>query len=256
MRISGPYNFRDLGGYATSSGRQVKRGLLFRSDSLSRLRRRDWELLGGHGVRTVVDFREPYERERERYTAPDGVTVHVLTVDVGGQDIRRELEQVIRGNSRTEVNDMLVEIGRAFVVDHTSVYRRWLRLLVDEPESVPQVFHCSAGKDRTGFAAALVLTILGVPDEAVMADYLESNDRLERFVRRLVRRVRIMTLSRRKAELVRPLLIADERYLNASFAAITEHYGSFDRYVSSGLELSQTDVETLRELLLEPAGES
>lgn len=250
MQIAGPHNFRDLGGYRTVSGREVRRGVLFRSDSLSRVSRREWETLREHGVRTIVDFREPYEREREGYRAPAEMRVHLLTIDVGGQDIRRELEQVVRGKSQTNVNEMLVEVGRAFVTDHTAVYRRWVRMLVDEPQSVPQVFHCSAGKDRTGFAAALLLRILGVPEDTVFADYIASNPRLERFVNRVVRRVRFMTFSRRKAELVRPLLVADERYLTASFAAISEHYGTFENYVASGLELTAADIQTLSERLL------
>jgi protein-tyrosine phosphatase len=252
MQVEGAHNFRDIGGYRTRDGLQVRSGLLFRSDTLSRFRVRDWRALEECGVRTIVDFREPYERDNQPYQHPAFATVHELAIAVGGQDIRRELEEVVRGRSDRDVNEVLVEIGRALVTDHLAVYRRWLRMLVDQPDALPQVFHCSAGKDRTGFAAALILRILDVPEETVFTDYLLSNKRLEQFVRRTLRKVRLLTLSRRKAELVRPLMIADRRYLAASFAAVDEQYGDFERFLASGLELSQADVEHLRNRLLEP----
>lgn len=252
MHVAGAHNFRDIGGYRTRDGFQVRSGLLFRSDTLSHLKVQDWKALEEHGIRTIVDFREPYEQDREPYRHPAFATVHELSIAVGGQNIRQELKDVVSGRSDRNVNEVLVEIGRAFVTDHLGVYHQWLHMLIDQPDALPQVFHCSAGKDRTGFAAALVLRILGVPEETVFTDYLASNERLENFVRKTLRKVRLVTLSRRKARLVRPLLVADRRYLAASFAAADEHYGDFDRFLTTGLELSVADVEILRSRLLEP----
>ncbi|MFP4552159.1 MAG: tyrosine-protein phosphatase, partial [Spirochaetales bacterium] len=209
MIVEGAPNFRDIGGYETGDGRRIRDGLLYRSDSLAKLTRADWASLARRGIRSVADFREPFEREKASYRVPDEISLHVLPIEVGGEDIRAEVEKVVRGRSERDVNEFLVEIGRALVLDHSEVYARWLRILLDENEAMPHVFHCTAGKDRTGFAAALILRLLGVPHETVIEDYLATNDRLSEFVKRVLRRVGLFTLSRRKANLVRPLLVAD-----------------------------------------------
>ncbi len=253
MILEGAPNFRDIGGYEAEDGRRVRSGLLYRSDSLSKLSRADWTSLARRGVRSVADFREPFEREKASYKVPDEISLYVFPIEVGGKDIRAEVENVIRGRSERDLNEFLVEIGRALVLDHSEVYARWLRLLIDERDAMPHVFHCTAGKDRTGFAAALILRLLGVAHETVIEDYLATNDNLQRFVKRILRRVGLLTLSRRKANLVRPLLVADERYLDASFDAIAERWGSFDAYLRDGLSLTDADITSLRERLLEPA---
>jgi protein-tyrosine phosphatase len=253
MIVEGAPNFRDIGGYETGDGRRVKSGLLYRSDSLAKLKRSDWATLARKGFRSVADFREPAERAKSSYQLPNEITLYTLPIEVGGEEIRAEVEKVVRGRSDRDVNEFLVEIGRALVLEHSDVYARWLRLLIDDADNIPHVFHCTAGKDRTGFAAALLLRLLGVPHETVVADYLETNDNLRRFVKRVLRRVGLLTLSFRKPKIVHPLLVADERYLAASFDAIVERWGSFDTYLHEGLGLSGRDLQTLRERLLESA---
>jgi protein-tyrosine phosphatase len=237
--------------------------VLFRSDALHRLSRRDRSTLD---IASVVDFRAPAERERAPDRLPGTVAYYSLPIDVGGDDLRRELRAVARGESVTVIADILVDIGRALVTDHTPVYRQWLAMLVggardaaakdgaartDRAAGLPHVFHCTAGKDRTGFAAAVLLRILGVSHAEVMEDYLASNRYLHRFVAATMRKVFFVTFSRAKARLVRPLLVADERYLAASFETIDDCYGSFDAYVRDGLSLSDDDVALLREYFLE-----
>jgi protein-tyrosine phosphatase len=249
--LRGAHNLRDLGGYFTLDGRRVRRNVLFRSDALSRLTRSDWSTLSALGIRSVVDFREPYEVEREPDKVPEGIVRHWLPVEVGGKDLRDELRRIVRGGASRDAAEILVEVGRSFVLEYSAAFAKWLRILVDSASDLPQVFHCSVGKDRTGFASAVLLRMLGVPDESVYYDYLASDRYLHRFVVSTVRKVRIATLSGARTRRITPLLVTDRRYLDASFAAIREHYGTFDGYVRDGLNVSDADLESLKGRLLE-----
>ena len=100
---------------------------------------------------------------------------------------------------------------------------------------MPALFHCTAGKDRTGFAAALVLLALGVPRETVLEDYLLTNRYRERFDRRVLRWVPLASLFRTRAEDMRPLLEARPEYLEAAFQVMEEEYGGVDGYLERGL---------------------
>ncbi len=251
LMLSGASNVRDLGGYFTKEGRRVRRGLLYRADSLAKLTRTDLRILAGRGLSTVVDFREEYEVSRAPDRVPPGAMRHWIPVNVGGEDIREELRNVIRGTSRSDTSQMLVEVGKAFVIDHADAFASWFRLLLTGEEPTPHLFHCSAGKDRTGFAAAVMLLMLGVPVESVTYDYLATNRFLTRFVQSTIRKVQIAALSRRKAEFVRPLLIADERYLRASIDTLNAKFGSVDGFARHGLALSADDVGELRRRFLE-----
>jgi protein-tyrosine phosphatase len=161
------FNFRDLGGLVTTDGRRVRSGVLYRADTLHRLTADDLDVLRGLGLRTVIDLRTLDELDRHgRIPLADHDEVvhhHLPMID----ELRTE-DAVPDGSApsaedRGEMYLRLVENGGPAVVES-------LRLLAG-PEALPAVFHCTAGKDRTGVLAALVLGQLGVPDEAIAEDY-------------------------------------------------------------------------------------
>lgn len=251
LPLQGARNFRDLGGYLTGDGARLKWGVIYRADGLHNLTGSDLVYLTRLGIRTVVDFREQYEFERSPDRLPDGVRHVALPITVGGEDVRQEIVRAIKEATDLDLSDFLVDVGQKLVTEHTPVYRTWLRELADNELAVPHVFHCSAGKDRTGFAAGLLLRILGVPFDTVLHDYEKSNVFLERFFRSVLRRVRIFSLFRRDGNVLIPMFIADPRYLETSFATIDREWGDFARYVADGLGLSTGDVDRLRARLLE-----
>ena len=249
--LDGAVNFRDLGGYPADDGRRMKWGLLYRSGHLARLTDSDLRLLEGLGLKKVTDFRGPVEKEDEPNRLPSNTVCSEHPVDVAGTDIQKEVRSLILGKSELTAEDYLTGVNHLFVREYTPVFRSWLHDLKDNPDSVPQVFHCTAGKDRTGFAAALILRILGVAPEIAMEDYLLSRKYMADSIDEIVNHISKKAPGNNAGERVRPLLGIEEAYLNAAFGAIEEDWGDFDSYVREGLELNEDDIEEMKSRFLE-----
>jgi protein-tyrosine phosphatase len=169
--LKGGSNFRDLGGYRTSEGRTVRRGAVFRSAHLGNLTGEDRSALGKLGVRTIVDLRGVNEAAETPH-AIDGLACRIV-----GAHIEPGVGEKIRGAVADGSATPHVMMG--FLTDHYRDYPRrcapgfrTLFATLSDGTHRPLVFHCTAGKDRTGFASALLLTLLGVPWDTVMEDYL------------------------------------------------------------------------------------
>lgn len=251
LPLEGAHNFRDLGGYRTADGRSLRWGVLYRSDALSDLTDDDVAYLERLELRRVVDFRSPRERERDADRLPPGPEVALRPI-VGDALDPRELEELLLSGdaSAEELASFLIEANRAFVTDFGDVYSDFLRSLA-EADELPLLFHCTAGKDRAGFAAALALLAVGVPRETVMRDYLLTNGYSEDHTRSTLRIIRLASLFRTDPEDVRPLFEARPEYLDAAFETIDTKYGSVDAYLREGLGVDSTLRERLRHNLLE-----
>jgi protein-tyrosine phosphatase len=243
LNLAGAPNFRDLGGYATTSGHIVRRRRLFRSDHLSALEPADLSTLSailGQSVR-VLDLRGVSERASAACAIP-GATVHSLPIE---PTIVQKLSELLEAGHRLTASDtvaLMQDTYRGFVRVNTPRFASLFAHVLDEHEA-PLVFHCTAGKDRTGFAAALLLLALGVPREVVMHDYLHTNDRLARKAPSAVLPPDVASVLTR----VQP------EFLDAAFEAVQEQYGGLDAYYREGLGLEEPHRRRLRELYLEPA---
>ncbi|HYW03987.1 MAG TPA: tyrosine-protein phosphatase [Gammaproteobacteria bacterium] len=254
LPLEGGCNFRDLGGYRATDGRRVRPARLYRSGVMAYLTPADQQRLARIGVHTIVDLRRADERAQEPTRWPDP-TVRVLAHD----DPRdRSALQGLAGEQPATRAGMYVAM--------TGFYRSmpaWLaprlRLLFEALAggAVPLVFHCSAGKDRTGLAAALVLELLGVAREDILADYALTNQAvdLEAFLAR-ERSARLglsdsshplLTL---EPEARRPMLNADADYLATALDTITAEYGSTEDYLRSVVGIGASERERICELLL------
>lgn len=244
-------NFRDIGGYRTKDGHTVKRGVIYRSDQLDRLSDADLARMGELGIRLVVDLRTRTERLREPDRIPDGAGVLVLDVaaDASGSlggDMRKAQSAIATGKGA----ELLVSANRDFVSlpSARKAYGSLLHRLARSKETV-LVYHCTAGKDRTGWATAVILTLLGVPREVVTADYLASN-------RALARKNAAIMAAIQKANgplnpaLLEPVLTVRPEYLQSAFDEVTRRYGSFDNYLRKGLGVSDAEVAAIRRHLL------
>ena len=120
-----------------------------------------------------------------------------------------------------------------------------------KPENLPGLVHCTAGKDRAGFASAMILSVLGVPRETVMEDFLLTNHYTERATEKQLLMIKVFSLFRADTDLLRPLFGVEPAYLEAAFQAIDEHYGDFDAYRRQALGLDDAEVEAFRTLGLE-----
>ncbi|HVN39176.1 MAG TPA: tyrosine-protein phosphatase [Myxococcota bacterium] len=254
LPLDGAHNARDLGGYATADGQRVRWGVAYRSDALGSLSDEDVAYLARLGVREVVDFRSDAEREREPDRLPQAPAPRVVPRPIFGDalDPAELRERLLSGRARAaDMSEMLVAGNRAFVTDFAAVYGGFLRDLADS-ENVPVLFHCTAGKDRAGFAAAALLLALGVPRDTVMQDYLLTNGFSQAATDHMLTVLRLASFFRTSPDDARPLFEARREYLQAAFDAIDSHYGSDEAYLRDGLGLDDATRSRLRANLLEP----
>ncbi|MDR3303474.1 MAG: tyrosine-protein phosphatase [Treponema sp.] len=226
------YNMRDLGGYATEDGRRVCFGKLYRSGELHKAGPSDKAALEERRARTIVDFRGEAE-----ITAHPDLTLSqaknvALSISPGSMFDLERIGKDISGEAfMTELYGVIVDAARA-------QYRAFFRLLADAVNT-PLLFHCSAGKDRTGIGAALIYAALGVERETIYADYLLS-------ATYLAERIKVLIKDEPYLEAVMSIR---REYLETAFRAIDERFGGMDRYLREELG---ADTARLRELYLEP----
>jgi protein-tyrosine phosphatase len=237
-------NLRDLGGWPTADGRRVKQGMIFRAPALLGLTAADKAAVAALGIKVAVDFRGETEAANHP-VALQGVRRDPQPIEPSiGAGLR---DIVLTGQatghvSPDDMRELLTEAYRAYAVKCFARYRALFAHLTRK-ESVPLLFHCSAGKDRTGFGAALLLTALGVEWEHVVADYLATN-RLWR--REIARNFDL-------PEAVKDVLLSvQESLLAAAFEAAREAYGSMDSYLAEAIGVDAAMRDTLRGRFLEP----
>lgn len=251
LPVEGAPNLRDLGGYTTRDGRRLRWGVLYRSDNLADLSDDDVAYLERLALERVVDFRSPGERERDPDRLPEGLPVTLQPIFGEGLDPGELQEKLLSGEVEAgEAAGWLVEGNRAFVTEFRDVYARFLHDLA-EPENLPTLFHCTAGKDRAGFAAALVLLALDVPRETAMRDYLLTNEYSAAKTERMLSLIRLVSLFRTDPADVRPLFEARPSYLEAAFATIDAKHGSTGDYLRDALGVDDSTRAKLRANLLE-----
>ena|GEM_PF-125067 len=237
------HNFRDLGGYPTLDGLRVRPGLLYRADSLGKLRTgtADWSRFLSLGVGTVIDLRHPWEVEkRGRVPADASFTYLNLSIE------HRPYHQATLGTD-IEPDPYLAERYLEVAEDGVEEIRRALELVAKSAEAeVPLVFHCASGKDRTGQLAALILGLLGVSEETIVEDFslteLATEAIVATWATREGRTPPWPGFGRAPGAVMR-------RYLKS----FEERYGGVEAYVGEALSLDAEDLSaTLRAHLLEP----
>ncbi|MCF8544020.1 MAG: tyrosine-protein phosphatase [Ilumatobacteraceae bacterium] len=243
IALEAVHNFRDLGGYPAAGGRTTKWRTLFRSDGLYRLRgANDMSRVMQLGLKSVIDLRTEREQREQGIFPIDDIEVnfhHLSIVDVTWSDTETpefddEVEFLVWG-----YRDML-EIGSSRFADAMHV--------LAQTESLPAVFHCAAGKDRTGVLAALLLSSLGVEDAHICADYGLTQDAMQRTI--AWSKVHRPELAERYATIPKAFLAADPRAMQIILAELAQQHGSVRNYVRE-IGVADATVEVLGNLLLE-----
>jgi protein-tyrosine phosphatase len=243
LELSGAVNFRDIGGYPAGPGRHVRWDTVFRSDDLGSLTDRDLELFSTLGIRTLIDFRVPFERTRKPNRLPPDrpiETVELGFVPSGGIEMLRGISEGVL--DAEDVRQMVIHQYRSFVTEGQAQYREALRVLLDA-ERFPLVIHCTSGKDRTGFAIALILAALGTPRETIVRDFLLTND--------YRRDLSVLFSSATRAGVPEMLTSARPEYIEAAFAQIDESYGNVETYLAQALGIDAPARQHLIEILTE-----
>lgn len=251
LTLDGADNFRDLGGYRTSDGKTVKWGVVYRSDSLADLSDADLAFMQRLGIQQVVDFRTDFEKAEDPDRIPEGVRYIERPVDVEGTAVKEMFEKISSGDLEDfDAEGILIEANRGFVRSFGEVFGAHLKSLTDSG-NLPSVAHCTGGKDRAGFAAAVTLLALGVPEQTVREDFLKTNAYTADKIEKYMWLIRVGSFFRTDPEKVRPLLGVEPSYIDAALDTMKAEYGSIDNYLREGLGLSDADRAKLRANLLE-----
>lgn len=260
--LKGQPNFRDIGGYATSDGRQIKSGLVYRSGELPRLTDDDVDKLRKLGIKTVVNFLTPGEIEyRGNDRLPDGVREINLPITgeiAGIPDAANKLVEARKsGDFRKfppEFNPQVHEELVSGIADQQ--YSELFEILADK-SNYPLVYHCSHGVHRTGTATALLLSALGVPWKTVREDYLLSNvarqSEISHRINQLEDQANKIPMSDKdrsaNSEAIRAFYVLRPEYIDESLKTAVQKYGSLDRYLKEWVGLKDQQIHNLRDLL-------
>lgn len=250
IQFVGAKNFRDVGGYSTVDGKTVHWGMIYRSDALNKLTNTDLKYLLALNLQTIVDFRS----EHEVRDAPDRLLetiryVKLPILDSSTKVWHESRDEFIKNLSKIDALQSMIETNVEFATKFTPEIKRFFEELLSA-NGKPILFHCAVGKDRTGFAAAVLLKILGVPHDVVMEDYLLTNQYILPSFQRELTFLR-MFRGKHFADVVIGFMEARPEYLSAAFDAIDREYGSFDIYVYEVLGLSYDDIDELKAVYLE-----
>lgn len=242
-------NFRDLGGYRTESGRRVGWGRLFRSGHTDALSERDVAYLDGLDIRVCCDFRRLDEHHLEPPRLP--VTTRVISVTIDPGSSTSFFERLAEGGvDPAEMAAFMEDANREFVRHHTLQFRRMFEELLALAEGAFMI-NCAAGKDRTGFGAAMILAALGVPEQAIVADYLLSGRYfpIERELARVQRKYSGHSGRVLDVDMMMPMMQARREYIEAALAAIREDYGTLEHFLEQALGVGAEARRELRERL-------
>lgn len=241
------HNFWDCGGCTTQNGSRIRKHVLFRSGTLAHATESDLATLTHLGIRTICDLRSQQEQRKRPDRLPHTQNlryVHIPVKNITG--LATFFNIWIRGKDSSE---LLKRLYRVFITDFNREFADVLHLLTD-PTNLPLLIHCTAGKDRTGFACATIQLALGVPLADVRRAYLHSNTQLRPFQEEMLQKLRPLIRLGFAPHNFSPFFEVRAAYLDAALAQIRETYGTIDAYLRRGLRLTPAKKTQLQENLL------
>ncbi len=251
-------NFRDFGGHATSDGRRVRRGRLFRSELLLEMSERDLATLASLDIGLVCDLRSPGERRRMSNDWPKDAPFELLALDLGSglsavQPDKWSRKLADPAFDSVRAHEALAENYRRMPESYVGDLRALFEHLV-KPGARAVLVHCAAGKDRTGFVSAMLLAALGVPRQTIVQDYMATEGRYS-FERLISSRLRLVlhvdTLPRHAESALRVLASVRPEFLEAAYETLSGKYGGVERYLEQECALTTERREALQAVLLE-----
>lgn len=268
LPLDGAINIRDIGGYKTKDGKFVKWGMLYRGDQLKALTPDDMKLLAESGLRGVIDYRSSHEMIYNPNRLPPSVAriAHcdpssVMSEAAGSAvDLNEENQQLITALEQGDIpEEELNGRGQKVIRNYENLilsplsqqaYRKMFHALL-EPDQAPWLQHCRGGKDRTGVGVALLLLALGVDEDRILEDYALTDAIRQKRNALKMEQYRALTQNQRFLDYLESLIAARKAYLQASLRVLDEEFAGFPNYAREILELTDGDIQQLKECYLE-----
>ncbi|MCC9042166.1 tyrosine-protein phosphatase [Myroides sp. M-43] len=232
LPLEGQSNFRDLGGYKTKDNRIVKWGQLFRSGQLSNLTTRDLNYLSSIPLTTIIDFRSEEESIEQKTLLPSTVSNEILLPIRPGNLSKNNVMKIVMDANDELANKLLVDINEQLVLHNQNEYKAFFKEV--QGANAPLMFNCTAGKDRTGLAAALLLTALGVDINTVREDYLLTNQCVNLDTLNMQEK---FLLNDDQTNVLLTLFTVKEQYLNKALTTIEQHYSTVESFLIDALDV-------------------
>lgn len=255
-------NFRDLGSTVNLEGKKIRPGLILRSAKLNKLDEHDRSLLENYyKVSKVIDFRAPQEKIKKPDIIPSGARyiplpffneANMAVTGGMGSDV---LSAIRKAESKEELYNYIPDLTNVYPIVVTDSYALSqlsiaVKLIINNRNGAV-LFHCTAGKDRTGIVSAIILKILNVGNEYILSDYLKTNEVSLINAKKYSRLARIFMRSNKIAEKTYEVFLAKEEYLKSAYDAMTDKFGSFENFVENGLNISREETEDFKNYILE-----
>ncbi len=257
VKLEKAFNFRDMGGYKTQDGKSVKWGLLYRSDELSKLSEQDIQIVEKLGLKTIVDFRAEFERKDNEdktiqgatvvYLDPSAMTAAMASSEAG--DMKKMFDP--KNLTADIAKNIMINQNAEFVTGEKpkQAYRQLIDLFLDESK-IPLVQHCRGGKDRTGYGALLILSLLGVSKEDILEDYLLTNVYKKEKNETSLKEMYEKTKNDDLVLAMRYMKEANLEFINAAYDLIEKDYGDVVSYCKQELNVTDEEIQKLKEIYL------
>lgn len=248
IQFDGVPNFRDMGGYATNDGRQVKRGLFYRSAALGKMTPADKEKFSALGIKTIFDYRDDEEASKNPDPAFEDVTNIRIPAKLNTLAKMPTNEKTPTSFYKRVTPAMFTELYTQMAFDNPSFQQ--LMKVAQNPAQLGLLHHCAIGKDRTGIGGAMILLALDVPRETIFEDYLKTNALLQATVEQMATKVRETSDEMEMAQFY-ALMQAREDYLQAVFDGIDTRYSNVDDFLAEQFALTTEKRKNMQQFALE-----
>lgn len=250
-------NFRDLGGYIDKKGRMIKWGLFYRSEDLSNLKNDDLKYFETLGIKYVLDYRS----KEEVLENPDIQVKGVKNINISGMNIEEKISksenldmisyisEILKGKEITITPEQLLKDAYKNMPINNPAYKELFELFKN-PKNTAILQHCTAGKDRTGIGSALLLLALGIDEETVIEDYLQSNENREQFNKKVINMCSNYIKDEKTKKLIEEILGVNRSFIQLSLNAIKNKYETYENYFEKEYGLTSFDLEELKDFYM------
>jgi protein-tyrosine phosphatase len=249
LPVPNSLNFRDIGGYATPNGSRVRWGQVYRSGSIAQVESADFAYFEALGLRHIFDLRSSQESQAAPDRLPENGDHQHFLRPLSSATTRSEQFKALR-HYRHRTGELLLRMYQETFVDANAHHIGDVLTRIANAANRPSLIHCSAGKDRTGVTIALLLTVLGVPEETIVADYTLSNQAHKRIAEMMKPDLRQARWAAVSYAQMKPVLLADPANLQATLDHIQHTYGSIEDYLCGAAGMVPETLAILRDELL------